>query len=162
MSGQTYTTIIRIPTPQELAALVADAARGQGVSGAEGFEGSQAFTALTRLRASALRFVVDMMAPVATPITGTVSARGATTAEVEVAVGAARVPVRVDVDPADPEAGRLTLSFANAHGLSCIDEARVAAQIAALFARACVVAPDPSPAPAAASRPGTATGESRR
>ena len=161
MSGQTYTTVIRIPTPQELAAQVANAARSQGTAGAQGFEGDQAVEALSRLRAGALRFVVDTIAPVARPISGTAGSRGATAAEVEVSVGRARVPVRVDVDPARPQEGRLTLAFAHAHGLTCAEEAQVAAQIAALFARAAVPTPD-SGAGASPARPATSHGEQAR
>lgn len=142
MSGQTYTTTIRIPTAQELAARVAADARAQGVASASAFPGQDAVQAVAQLRAEALRFVVETVAPLAKPLAGTVEQRGRTGAAVEMAVGGARVPVRVDVDPARPGAGRLTLAFDHAHGLACAEEARIAAELTALFACAAVQAPD--------------------
>ena len=152
MSGQTYTTIIRIPTPQELAAQVATAARAQGVASADGFGGQQFVQAVAQLRAQALQHVVATIATVAAPIAGTARGEGPTTAQVEIGLQGARVPMRVDVDPADPTHGRVTLSFADTHGPSCSQEARLAADVFALFAQATAANPDPS-AGAAVSSP---------
>lgn len=143
MSGQTYTTQIRIPTPQELAAQVAQAARNQGVASAQGVEGSESLAMTEQLRADALRFVVDTIAPIAQPITGTASTRGPGAAQVELSISGARVPVQIEVDAAEPQVGRLRLDFSNAHGLTCADEDRIAGAVTSLFAKVSNT-PDPS------------------
>ena len=142
MSGQTYTTTIRIPTPAELAAAAAAAAKTQGVASASGYSGKHMLSELAHPRARALRFVLDTVAPIAAPITGTMQALGSTGAQVEMNIGAARIPVRVDTDPCAPGHATLTLPFAHAHGLTCADEARLAAAVSALFACAALQTPD--------------------
>lgn len=142
MSGQTYSTQIRIPTPQELAMRAATAARDQELAGATGFAGVQSLASLAQLRGHTLRFVTATAGQIGRPIAGTVCDLGPAAAEVEMSIAGARVPVRVQVDPDRPDAATVSLDFSAAHGLSCADESRIAADFAALFAAAVSHTPD--------------------
>lgn len=144
MSGQTFSTRIRIPTPRELAAQAAEQAKQQDVAEGTGVTAIQPIANLPQPGLQALTVVLNATSRVTTRLPGTVRLIGDSSAEVEIAVGGARVPLRVDVDPDAKEKATVRLSFATAHGLSCADEARLMGEIATAMAAAGLEPLDPT------------------
>jgi hypothetical protein len=147
MSGQTYATAIRIPTPQERAERAALDAKNQSISQASGVVGLDA-----------LMVVLDATSMVTVRQRGTVRPIGAHSASAEVMVHGAPAAVRVDVDDAKPDQATVRIDFARSQGLSCADEAKVAGEIAAAMARA-GLRPDTPTSGAAVTAPGKTQAE---
>jgi hypothetical protein len=136
MSGQTFTTIIRIPTALELAERAARESRDQGTASAGGFAGSQSLAGLNEIRNQAVRCLLAASAPLAVPVPGTITQAGDGGARLEVAIRGARAEVEVAVEPNSGKIARVALSFAHAHGLTCAEEAQAMADVAQLWAAA--------------------------
>jgi hypothetical protein len=132
MSGQTYETTIRIPTPHELAEQAAADAKAQGTAHADIRDIASGAANLPRA-VQGLRAVLSATATL-TRKASTLQAESNRAAEVEVTMGSARVPLSVTVDPSDSGRAKVQLRFARAHGLSCADEADLMSEVTALLA----------------------------
>lgn len=136
MSGQTFTTTIRIPTPQELAAIVAEDARNRGIATGSSDTGAQQLTAVHELRDQLVLATLAAAAPVASVVPGTVRERGESGADVEVIVNGARIPMEIDIDPSDRGRATMRMDFAESYGLTCDGEAAATAEVVACLVSA--------------------------
>jgi hypothetical protein len=122
MSGSTYETTIRIPTARELALRVAEDARVQATASGAAAGNVQELASVAHVNAQALQLVLNAYAEIARPIAGTRRQATAAGCGIEMAMRGARLPVEIEVDPADRQTARVRVSFTHAHGLSCGDE----------------------------------------
>lgn len=133
MSGQTYSTTIRLPSPEELAARLAARAIGDlRQASAEGFDAQTEMSPAQR-RVQTLRLVTQSIATVGRPVSGSIRSVGTRRTRAVVALDGMRVPLEVTTAP-DGETATVTLSFADVQGVSCAKERRLFGQITAALA----------------------------
>lgn len=142
MSGQTFATTIRIPTPRELAAIVAAEAKTQGVATGSADVSAQKLTTagklrtVGQLRTQTMRAALAAASPVAVAVPGSDRDCGESGAEVEVVVNGARVPLQIEVDPVGKQRAVVRMNFTDSFGLTCDGEAATAAEVVAYLAAA--------------------------
>ena len=142
MSGQTYRAVIRTPTREELARQAAIEAKGQEGAGATSSALERASRGEGQLETLTLQAVLARACQRVLPVVGTTERVEDGALRGEVAFRGTRVPLEIRRGAGGGEL-HASLSFADATGLTCAEEATWSGDFFALMAA--TAAPRPTP-----------------